>query len=163
MPSADRLRSKGEENERDSCNTRLISAQNGFQSQPLQSHFVFPVRTPALITYRPNRQINELKATPFEKGRGRGKGRGGEQLPRCADSGSGFQAGCDQWSSCLHLWPVVVTEEASGEASPKTWQNKSIQAIKGNLGVLSILLNLNMKKIDTHLEWRKQLRCHWDG
>lgn len=58
---------------------------------------------------------------------------------------------------------MVVTEEASGEASPKTSQNKSVRAIKGNLEAQGILLNLNMKKIDTHLEWRKQLRCHWDG
>lgn len=97
LSTADRLRAEGKANKRVSCNT--LDQRPEWFSKPttLKNHFVFPIRTPALITYRPNRQINELKATLFGKGTERGKGRGGKQLTCCADSGKGFQAGCDKW------------------------------------------------------------------
>lgn len=60
----------------------------------LKNRFVFPIH--ALITYLPNRQINELKATLFEQGNGMREGREGKQLAECAESGSKVQTDCDK-------------------------------------------------------------------
>ena len=102
MSRADRLGIEGKANERGSCNS--LPQHPAWFSEPTtpKNHFVFPIRTPAPITYRPNRQINELKAALFEQGEGRGKRRGGKQLSGCADSGNGFQAGCNRQKQCLH-------------------------------------------------------------
>lgn len=71
----------------------------------------------------------------------------------------GFRLAVINESSYLHPGPMVVTEEASGTML----QNKSIWTIKGNFKVLGNFLNLDIKTIDSNLEWRKELRCHWDG
>lgn len=71
---ADRLGAEGKANERGSCNTPDRRPERHSKPAPLKNHFVFPIRTPALITYHPNGQINELKATLLEKGSRRREG-----------------------------------------------------------------------------------------
>lgn len=127
------------------------------KAAPLKDHFVFPIRTPALITYHPNRQINELKATLLEKGSRRGEGRWGEQLLAVLALALGFRLAVIN-ESTHSPWPPLGRLQGR-----HMWRINYIaeyKQLKGTSRCRYLSKPWCEITINSNLEWRKELRCH---